>query len=57
MTTPVSANTVKSTAKQFRAQIEQEIEQWRPFINNLAEKKYSRHGATTDLLFQTCFPS
>jgi len=33
------ANTVKSTPAQFRAQIEQEMEQWKPLIKEIAEKK------------------
>jgi tripartite-type tricarboxylate transporter receptor subunit TctC len=33
------ASTVKSTPGQFRAQIRQEIEQWKPFIKELSEKK------------------
>jgi tripartite-type tricarboxylate transporter receptor subunit TctC len=32
------ASTVKSTPDQFRAQIQQEIEQWKPFIKELAGK-------------------
>jgi tripartite-type tricarboxylate transporter receptor subunit TctC len=32
------ASTVKSTPAQFRAQIQQEIEQWRPFIKELAAR-------------------
>jgi tripartite-type tricarboxylate transporter receptor subunit TctC len=33
------ANTVKTTPAQFRAQIEQEMEQWKPLIKEIAEKK------------------
>jgi tripartite-type tricarboxylate transporter receptor subunit TctC len=33
------ANTVKSTPDQFRAQIRQEIAQWKPLIGEIAEKK------------------
>lgn len=33
------ANTVKSTSEQFRAQIGQEIAQWKPLIQEIAEKK------------------
>jgi tripartite-type tricarboxylate transporter receptor subunit TctC len=33
------ASTVKSTPDQFRAQIQQEIEQWKPFITELVGKK------------------
>jgi tripartite-type tricarboxylate transporter receptor subunit TctC len=33
------ASTVKSTPDQFRAQIQQEIEQWKPFIRELEGKK------------------
>ena len=33
------ASTVKSTPGEFRAQIQQEIEQWKPFIQELAGKK------------------
>jgi tripartite-type tricarboxylate transporter receptor subunit TctC len=32
------ANTVKTTPAQFRAQIEQEMEQWKPLIKEIAEK-------------------
>jgi tripartite-type tricarboxylate transporter receptor subunit TctC len=32
------ANTVKTTPDQFRAQIEHEIAQWKPLINEIAEK-------------------
>ncbi len=33
------ANTVKTTPEQYRAQIEQEIAQWKPLIQEIAEKK------------------
>ena len=33
------ANTVKSTPDQFRAQIQQEMVQWKPLIDEIAEKK------------------
>ena len=33
------ADTVKSTPDQFRAQIQQEIAQWKPLIGEIAEKK------------------
>ena len=33
------ANTVKSTPDQYRAQIQQEIAQWKPLIQEIAEKK------------------
>jgi tripartite-type tricarboxylate transporter receptor subunit TctC len=33
------ASTVKSTPDQFRAQVQQEIEQWKPFIKELEGKK------------------
>jgi tripartite-type tricarboxylate transporter receptor subunit TctC len=33
------ANTVKTTPAQFREQIEQEMEQWKPLIKEIAEKK------------------
>ena len=33
------ANTVKTTPAQFRAQIELEMEQWKPLIKEIAEKK------------------
>jgi tripartite-type tricarboxylate transporter receptor subunit TctC len=33
------ANTVKSTPDQFRAQIQQEMAQWKPLISEIAEKK------------------
>jgi tripartite-type tricarboxylate transporter receptor subunit TctC len=33
------ASTVKSTPDQFRAQVQQEIEQWKPFIRELEAKK------------------
>jgi tripartite-type tricarboxylate transporter receptor subunit TctC len=33
------ANTVKTTPAQYRAQIEQEIAQWKPLINEISEKK------------------
>jgi tripartite-type tricarboxylate transporter receptor subunit TctC len=32
------ANTVKTTPEEFRAQIEREIAQWKPLINEIAEK-------------------
>jgi tripartite-type tricarboxylate transporter receptor subunit TctC len=35
----LGANTVKSTPEQFRTQIAQEIEQWKPLINEIAEKE------------------
>jgi len=31
--------TVKTTPAQYRAQIEQEVAQWKPLINEIAEKK------------------
>ena len=33
------ADTVKTTPEQYRAQIEQEIAQWKPLIQEIAEKK------------------
>ena len=33
------ANTVKSTPDQYRAQIQQEIAQWKPLIKEIAGKK------------------
>jgi tripartite-type tricarboxylate transporter receptor subunit TctC len=33
------ANTVKTTPEQYRAQIQQEIAQWKPLIGEIAEKK------------------
>jgi tripartite-type tricarboxylate transporter receptor subunit TctC len=33
------ADTVKTTPEQYRAQIDQEIAQWKPFIQEIAEKK------------------
>jgi tripartite-type tricarboxylate transporter receptor subunit TctC len=33
------ASTVKATPAQYRAQIEQEVAQWKPLINEIAEKK------------------
>ena len=33
------ASTVKTTPAQYRAQIEQETAQWKPLINEIAEKK------------------
>jgi tripartite-type tricarboxylate transporter receptor subunit TctC len=33
------ANTVKTTPDQYRAQIQQEIEQWKPLIKEIAEKE------------------
>jgi len=33
------ANTVKTTPEQFRAQIAQEIAQWKPLISEIAEKE------------------
>ena len=33
------AGTVKTTPAQYRAQIEQEIAQWKPLINEIGEKK------------------
>jgi tripartite-type tricarboxylate transporter receptor subunit TctC len=35
----LGGNTVKSTPEQFRAQINQEIEQWKPLIKEIAEKE------------------
>jgi hypothetical protein len=35
----LGGNTVKSTPEQFRAQIDQEIEQWKPLIKEIAEKE------------------
>jgi len=35
----LGANTVKSTPEQFRTQIAQEIEQWKPLIKEIAEKE------------------
>ena len=35
----ILANTVKTTPEQYRAQIDQEIAQWKPFIQEIAEKK------------------
>ena len=35
----LGGNTVKTTPEQFRAQIEQEIEQWKPLIKEIAEKE------------------
>lgn len=35
----LGANTVKSTPEQFRMQIAQEIEQWKPLIKEIAEKE------------------
>ena len=32
------ANTVKTTPEQYRAQIEQEITQWKPLIQEIAAK-------------------
>jgi tripartite-type tricarboxylate transporter receptor subunit TctC len=33
------ADTVKTTHEQYRAQIDQEIAQWKPFIQEIAERK------------------
>jgi len=33
------ADTVKTTPEQYRAQIDQEIAQWKPFIQEIAERK------------------
>ncbi len=33
------ADTVKTTPEQYRAQIQQEIAQWKPLIGEIAEKK------------------
>jgi tripartite-type tricarboxylate transporter receptor subunit TctC len=33
------ADTVKTTPEQYRAQIQQEIAQWKPLIAEIAEKK------------------
>jgi tripartite-type tricarboxylate transporter receptor subunit TctC len=35
----VGANTVKTTPEQYRAQIQQEIAQWKPLIGEIAEKR------------------
>jgi tripartite-type tricarboxylate transporter receptor subunit TctC len=35
----LGASTVKSTPDQFRTQIAQEIEQWKPLIKEIAEKE------------------
>ena len=36
------ASTVKSTPDQFRAQIQQEIEQWKPFIQGVGREEIGR---------------
>jgi tripartite-type tricarboxylate transporter receptor subunit TctC len=33
------ASTIKTTPDQYRAQIQQEIGQWKPLIKEIAEKK------------------
>jgi tripartite-type tricarboxylate transporter receptor subunit TctC len=38
----LGGNTVKSTPEQFRAQISQEIEQWKPLIKEIAAKEAAR---------------
>ena len=35
----LGASTVKSTPEQFLAQIKQEMAQWKPLIEEIAEKK------------------
>jgi tripartite-type tricarboxylate transporter receptor subunit TctC len=38
----LGGSTVKSTPEQFRAQINQEIEQWKPLIKEIAEKEKAK---------------